>query len=51
MIVGGLEREVGVVRFLPAGRLEDPAEINEGDPNLDELTARCCVNTFPEFCQ
>jgi len=51
LIVGGSEREVVVVYFLPAGGLEGPAEINEGNQNLDVLTIRCCIDTISKFCQ
>lgn len=46
-----LEREVVVVYFLPAGRLEDPAKINKGNSNLDEHTTCCCFDTISEFYQ
>jgi hypothetical protein len=50
LIAGGSEREVVVVRFSLADRLEGPSEINE-DPNLDELTIRRRVDTISEFSQ
>ena len=49
--MGGLEREVVVVCFLPADRLGAPVEINRGKSNLGELTICCCVDTISEFCQ
>lgn len=51
LIAEGLERVVAVVCFLTAGRLEGPVEVNEDNPKLNQLTIRCCVNTFLEFCQ
>ena len=49
--MGGSEREVVVVCFLPADGLREPAEISEGNSNLGGLTVCCCVDTISEFCQ
>jgi len=51
LIVGDSEQEVAVVCSSPAGGLEGPIQVREGDSSLGELTACRCVDTISEFRQ